>query len=66
MKFIEGFEKTAETAASKIRAIGNGGKKAVRKAWRGVKKHRRDITMTTGAAGSLGAAYGSNKKKDCP
>lgn len=66
MKFIEGFEKVAETAASKIRAIGNLGRQKARKVARHLKKHRRDYVMTAGAAGSLGAAYGSNKKKDCP
>jgi hypothetical protein len=54
-KKYPGMGKTAETASSKIKAIGNVGKH--------LKRYRKDYLMGGAAAGSLGTAYGANHKK---
>lgn len=58
--FTPGFEKAANTAAdrSKIRAIGNAGKKVGKH----LHKYRRDYIMAAGAGGAIAGAAGSHKK----
>jgi hypothetical protein len=66
--FTKGFEKSAAKVAPKAAAKAAGGlghelKKGMSSIGKHLKTNRKDYMMGGTAAGALGTAYGSNKKK---